>query len=63
MVNFRHQIMLDEETSKVIAVLPDKKKSEYVRNAIKAFETSKSQAEMEAAKPKEKPIPTVRIRI
>ena len=63
MANFRHQVMLDAETNEIIATLPEKKKSAYVRTAIKHFETSKKQKELDAPKVSEKPIPTVRIRI
>lgn len=50
-MGFRYQFILDEETSKAIQTIPDKKKSEYVRTAIKSYENSKKQAEIDAEKP------------
>lgn len=55
----KHLFTLDDESTDILKQLPEKKKSEFVRAAIKL----KAKTLENEPKPEEKPIPVVRIRI
>ena len=42
-MGYRQHIYIDDEIKDIIDKIPDKKRSAYVRQAVKSFELSKSQ--------------------